>query len=94
MVNSADSNDFTADEIGEVKLNNLANPNATAVTFTVETGVDTTATAAETGYTTASVSPTPTPAPTPASTSTTSTNGTATSSGAHSNVASAIAFEG
>jgi len=97
VVNSADCNDFTADEIGEVKLNNLVNPNATAVTFTVATGVDTTATAAGTGYTTTSVSPTPTPTPTPTSTSATSTNGTATPttlSTTYSTVASTITFAG
>jgi hypothetical protein len=53
---ATDSNDFTADKIGQIVLtNHQVNPNATAVTFTVATGVDTTATAAGTGYTTTSV---------------------------------------
>merc|ERR1711998_626749 len=71
-----DSNDFTADKIGQIVLtNHQVNPNATAVTFTVSTGVGTTATAAGTGYTTTSVAGA---APSPPGATTTGTYSTAT----------------
>merc|ERR1711998_642194 len=76
MGTDTDSNDFTADKIGQIVLtNHQVNPNATAVTFTVATGVDTTATAAGTGYTTTSVAGA---APSPPGATTTGTYSTAT----------------
>merc|ERR1711998_279451 len=76
MGTDTDSNDFTADKIGQIVLtNHQVNPNATAVTFTVATGVDTTATAAGTGYTTTSVADA---APSPPGATTTGTYSTAT----------------
>jgi len=76
---ATDSNDFTADKIGQVVLtNHQVNPNATAVTFTVSTGVDTTATAAGTGYTTTSVAAAAGAAPSPPGATNTGTYSTAT----------------
>merc|ERR1711924_475341 len=76
---TTDSNDFTADKIGQVVLtNHHVNPNATAVTFTVSTGVDTTATAAGTGYTTTSVAAAAGTAASPAGATATGTYSTAT----------------
>lgn len=86
---TTDSNDFTASEIGQVVLkNHQVNPNATAVTFTLSTGVDTTATTAQTGYTTTGAPPPPTPVPTAPS------NNNETASGGYSTATTAITFAG
>merc|ERR1711998_625487 len=73
---TTDFNDFTTDARAQIVLtNHQVNPNATAVTFTVSTGVDTTATAAGTGYTTTSVAGA---APSPPGATTTGTYSPAT----------------
>merc|ERR1711988_344511 len=63
---TTDSNDFTANQIGQIALtNHMVNPNATAVTFALTTGVDTASTGAQTGYTTTSVAAAAGAAPSP-----------------------------
>merc|ERR1711924_508187 len=76
---TTDSNDFVANAEATIVLtNHMVNPNATAVTFTLSTGVDTTATAAGTGYTTTSVAAAAGTAASPAGATATGTYSTAT----------------
>jgi hypothetical protein len=83
---TTDSNDFTASEIGQVVLtNHMVNPNATAVTFALTTGVDTASTGAQTGYTTTSVAAAAGTAGSPAG---------ATATGTYSTVTTTVSFTG
>merc|ERR1712054_203663 len=76
---TTDSNDFTANQIGQIALtNHMVNPNATAVTFALTTGVDTASTGAQTGYTTTSVAAAAGAAPSPPGATNTGTYSTAT----------------
>merc|ERR1711998_790271 len=76
---NTDSNDFTANQIGQIVLtNHMVNPNATAVTFALTTGVDTASTGAQTGYTTTSVATAAGAVTSPAGATNTGTYSTAT----------------